>query len=107
MSTPSKVNDAAGEATARRIDETCVATTESTSTWIRLNSSKHDHDPVCARPEKSLAIAVWLSDSEQFHTMHCLARALARSLVVSVLPVPAGPCGAPPRTICIAPTSVR
>ena len=30
-----------------------------------------------------------------------------RSLVVSVLPVPAGPAGAPPRTICRAPISVR
>ena len=29
----------------------CVATTESTSTVMRLNSSKHAHAPVCARPE--------------------------------------------------------
>jgi hypothetical protein len=31
------------------------------------------------------------------NTTHCLAKALARSLVDSVLPVPAGPAGAPPR----------
>lgn len=36
----------------------------------------------------------------------CLAKALARSLVVSVLPVPAGPSGAPPRFSFRAPISV-
>jgi len=35
--------------------------------------------------------------SEQLKTTHCFARALARSLVDSVLPVPAGPAGAPPK----------
>lgn len=39
-----------------------------------------------------------------FHT--CLAKALARSLVVSVLPVPAGPSGAPPRLSFRAPIRV-
>ena len=34
--------------------------------------------------------------SLQLKTTHCLANALARSFVVSVLPVPAGPSGAPP-----------
>ena len=35
-------------------------------------------------------------ESEQLKTTHCFAKALAKSLVVSVLPVPAGPAGAPP-----------
>ena len=34
----------------------CPAVTESTSTGMRLNSSKQPHAPVCARPEKMLAI---------------------------------------------------
>ena len=36
----------------------------------------------------------------------CLATALARSLHVSVLPVPAGPSGAPPRFSLRAPIRV-
>ena len=36
----------------------------------------------------------------------CLATALARSLLVSVLPVPAGPSGAPPRFSFSAPINV-
>ena len=44
--------------------------------------------------------------SEQLNTTHCLATALARSFVVSVLPVPAGPSGAPPRCNCKAPNNV-
>ena len=43
---------------ASRIDEYCPATTESTSTGIRLNSSKQPHAPVCASPEKMLAIVL-------------------------------------------------
>jgi len=42
----------------------------------------------------------------QLKTTHCFARAFARSFVVSVLPVPAGPAGAPPRIICSAPMIV-
>ena len=37
---------------------TCVATTESTSMRIRLNSSKQPHAPVCARPRK-ISPMVW------------------------------------------------
>ena len=36
---------------AVRMHKICCATTESTSTSMRLNSSKHDHAPVCASPE--------------------------------------------------------
>jgi len=45
-------------------------------------------------------------ESEQLNTTHYLARALARSLVDSVLPVPAGPAGAPPRLSFKAPIKV-
>ena len=45
-------------------------------------------------------------ESEQLNTTHYLANALARSLVDSVLPVPAGPAGAPPRFNFNAPISV-
>jgi len=38
--------------------------------------------------------------------MHYLAKAFARSLVVSVLPVPAGPSGAPPKFNYKAPINV-
>jgi hypothetical protein len=31
------------------------------------------------------------------NTTHCTAKAFAKSLVVSVFPVPAGPAGAPPK----------
>lgn len=41
-----------------------------------------------------------------FHKLTCLATALARSLQVSVLPVPAGPSGAPPRLSSKAPINV-
>ena len=44
--------------------------------------------------------------SEQLNTTHCLATALAKSFVVSVLPVPAGPSGAPPKCRCKAPNRV-
>ena len=38
-----------------RIEPYCPATTESTSTVIRLNSSKQPHAPVCARAREELA----------------------------------------------------
>lgn len=45
-------------------------------------------------------------ESEQLNTTHYLARALARSFVDSVLPVPAGPYGAPPKLSFKAPIKV-
>ena len=36
--------------TASRMDFTCVATTDSTSTGMRLNSSKQPHDPDILSP---------------------------------------------------------
>ena len=64
--------------------------------WLKnwsnlLNSSKHAQDPDCASPLKNFAIAEQSSPSEQLNTIHCLPAALARSLHVSVFPVPAAP----------------
>ena len=41
-----------------------------------------------------------------FDDFTCFATALARSLQVSVFPVPAGPSGEPPKYNCIAPIKV-
>jgi hypothetical protein len=57
---------------------------------MRLNSSKHAQAPLLAKPLKNLAMVMQSRVSLQLNTTHCLASALARSLVVSVLPVPAG-----------------
>ena len=61
-----------------------------------MNSSKQAQDPLCASPLKNLPIALKSRPSEQLKTTQCLAKALAKSLTVSVFPVPAGPSGAPP-----------
>jgi len=82
------------------------AITESTSMLILLNSSKHAQAPALARPLKNLATIMWSIPSEQLNTTHYLARALARSFVDSVLPVPAGPAGAPPKFRFKAPIRV-
>jgi hypothetical protein len=58
---------------------------------ILLNSSKHDQAPDYANPEKNLAIILKSSPSEQLKTTHYIAKAFAKSFVVSVFPVPAGP----------------
>jgi len=71
-----------------------------------LNSSKQHHAPEAASPLKNLATIKWSISSEQLKTTHYLASALARSFVDSVLPVPAGPAGAPPRFNYKAPISV-
>ena len=74
---------------------------------MRLNSSKQAQAPAEASPLKNLPMARKSRPSLQLKTTHCLARALARSFVVSVFPVPAGPAGAPPKIICSAPMMVR
>ena len=73
---------------------------------ILLNSSKQAQAPEDARPLKNFATIMWSIPSEQLNTTHYLARALARSFVDSVFPVPAGPAGAPPRLRAKAPISV-
>jgi len=82
------------------------AMTDKTSILILLNSSKQHQAPAAAKPLKKLAIILISIVGEQLKTTHCLARAFARSLVDSVLPVPAGPAGAPPRSSLSAPISV-
>ena len=73
---------------------------------ILLNSSKQHQAPAAAKPLKKFAIILISIVGEQLKTTHYLARALARSLVDSVLPVPAGPAGAPPRSSLSAPIRV-
>jgi hypothetical protein len=70
--------------------------TDNTDGIIRLNSSKQHQAPELASPLKNLSIALWVNSGEQLKTTHLIATALAKSLTVSVLPVPAGPSGAPP-----------
>lgn len=85
----------------------CWATTDKTSTSIRLNSSKQAQAPELARPLRNLPMAMKSSWSEQLNTTVWIAKALPRSLVVSVFPVPAGPAGAPPNFKWSAPVRVR
>lgn len=73
---------------------------------ILLNSSKQAQAPALANPLKNLATIIWSIPSEQLKTTHYLANALAKSLVDSVFPVPAGPAGAPPRFKFRAPINV-
>ena len=80
--------------------------TDNTSILILLNSSKHAQAPAAANPLKNLPTIMKSIESEQLNTTHYLAKALAKSLVDSVLPVPAGPAGAPPKFNLNAPIKV-
>ena len=82
------------------------AITDSTSIFILLNSSRHAHAPVYDNPENNLPIITQVIYSEQLNTTHCIPRPLARSFVLSVLPVPEGPAGAAPSLMCRAPVIV-
>ncbi len=53
-----------------------------------MNSSKQDQAPAAINPLKNLAIAYIFRPSEQLKTTHYIAKALAKSFVVSVFPVP-------------------
>ena len=79
---------------------------ESTSMLMRLNSSRQVQAPVWIRPEKNFSIILYVTPSLQLYTMHCRARFFAKSLVVSVFPVPAGPAGAAPKFKYSAPVMV-
>ena len=57
-STPSNTNVLTRAATALWMHSTCCATTDRTSSSMRLNSSKHAHAPDAARPLKNLPIAL-------------------------------------------------
>jgi hypothetical protein len=71
-----------------------------------LNSSKQAQAPADASPLKNFPTIIKSIESEQLKTTHCFANALARSLVVYVFPVPAGPAGAPPKFNFSAPINV-
>ena len=57
-SVPSKKNRVTPWLIAIWMHWICCAITDRTSSSIRLNSSKHDHAPDCARPLKNLPIAL-------------------------------------------------
>lgn len=63
---------------------------------ILLNSSKMTHEPDDDTPLKNLRILSYSIEVDTFWMKQSLASVRARSLVVSVLPVPKGPSGAPP-----------
>lgn len=73
---------------------------------ILLNSSKQAQAPADAKPLKNLPTIIKSIESEQLKTTHCFAKAFAKSLVVYVFPVPAGPAGAPPKFNLRAPIKV-
>lgn len=73
---------------------------------IRLNSSNHAHAPADARPLKNVPTIVNVIPYEQLNTTHCFAMPFAKSFTDYVLPVPAGPAGAPPKFNFNAPINV-
>jgi hypothetical protein len=72
-----------------------------------LNSSKITHEPEDAIPLKNLSTFSYSMDVETFWIKHSLASVRAKSFVVSVLPVPKGPSGAPPYWNYIATSNAR
>ena len=58
ISFPSNKNSSSLFLSASWMLFTCDDTTESTSTVMRLNSSKHPHAPHCTRPLKMLPMAL-------------------------------------------------
>ena len=81
--------------------------TDKTSTLILLNSSKQDQAPTTAIPDKYRPIVEISTLSEQLNTKHLIYKALDKSFTVSVLPVPAGPEGQPPKYIFKALVKVK
>ena len=70
--------------------------TDKTSVSILLNSSKQHQQPEDAKPLKNFDIPWILIPSVQLKTLHITPTHFDKSLTDSVLPVPAGPSGAPP-----------
>ena len=97
ISLPSKTKVLTPALIASRTTLTCVETTDKTSMEILLNSSKHPQKPVWARPLKIRAVVSMSICSEQLLTITPKPKFLPKSFTVSVLPVPAGPAGAPPK----------
>jgi hypothetical protein len=81
---------------AERIDSKIVAITDNTSESIRLNSSKQIQHPVVTYPMNNFSSILISFDSEQLNTIQNFPKILARSLILSVFPVPAGPAGLAP-----------
>lgn len=73
---------------------------------ILLNSSKQDQAPYSASPENSLLIILYSICSEQLNTTQNIPIPFAKSFVLSVFPVPAGPAGDAPNLIFNAPVIV-
>jgi len=80
--------------------------TDNTSKLILLNSSKQTHTPADVKPLKKVPIIFYSISGPQLNTLQSVARFLLKSFVVSVLPVPAGPAGAPPKFNLRAPINV-
>ena len=97
ISLPSKTKVLIPALIASKTLLTCVETTDKTSIDIRLNSSKHPQKPVWDKPEKIRAVVSMSICSEQLLTITPNPKLRPKSLTVSVLPVPAGPAGAPPK----------
>lgn len=72
MSLPSNINLGAWASLAAFIVMICCATTDKTSTSIRLNSSKQHQLPDWANPEKNFPNVLKSSPSEQLKTTHNL-----------------------------------
>ena len=70
------------------------------------SSHSYQNPPTCASPLNILPMDLKSRPSEQLMTMTYIARDFPRSFTVSVLPVPAGPLGLPPRWRCRAVVSV-
>ena len=85
----------------------CCEIAESWSSLRRLNSSKQPHAPHLTSPQKMRPM-LWKSmPSSQLKTSTWRPNALPSALTLSVLPVPAGPYGLPPKPMCMPCVSVR
>ena len=70
---------------------------------MRMNSSKQHQAPLDDRPLKNVPIIVYSISGMQLNKFLSLARFLVRSIVVSILPMPAVLDGYPPSSSLISP----
>lgn len=94
---PSKSNVSLFYVIASNIIFIYIAITDNTSISILLNSSKQPQNPVITNPSNKSFIFFTSIPSLQLYTNTNLPKFLPKSFTVSVLPVPAGPYGLPPR----------
>ena len=85
----------------------CCDTADRMRSSSRLNSSKQPHAPTWHSPRKMRPMAWKSKDSSQLNTRQKRPSSDASIFTDSVLPVPAGPNGLPPRPIASACVSVR